>query len=965
MASPRVIPILKEAAKETIEKAGEIVTKATEKGSKVKTKDATSLIEKKKIPVNVGPKKTQVVEGSETSMKVSKKDFKVKKPKVIDAKADAAAWIIKNSKITPKILSDFNINNIKSKEDIIKLIEVTSRLYKDDIGKAKRGVQTNEQTKRLATILQNNPEKLQKTLLTLRPGETLNAETILAARELLVAGMGKLDELAKAAVGGTADDTLKFRQHFALMGEFQKVLKGVQTETARALQQFNIQTRQKNFSNVNLDTLNQEALLIEMGGVEDIQGVARLYLNAGSKNAKMKIAQEAGAVSNLRKASDSVAEIFINAILSNPLTHVRNSAGNWLTSGINALERKAAVKMFGGTETGGLAVYEDIAKAYGKHQAAQEMMAALSVAFRKDGIGKFLQNFDKQVKSEFGGTSKIELRPNQLSSGNFNIKNEAVGDSVDLIGRILTLDRVPTKMLTVMDNWFKNQEYRSELYAVAYRESMELFQKGLLKKENMADFIADRVVNPTKTATKEAYDLAHYVTYQTKLASQKGNKLAEFGNLIQKGKSNSGFMSWLANYYLPFVQTPTNIAGFVSERTPILAQTLTRYNADIAAGGVRKQMALTRLRLGSLFYTATAPLGYFSVTKGSNIDVPGKTTGGKNEILKALGIQPNDIRIPVGDGKSFSLNTTGFDPINMMLSMSANSGKYLEMMFSPEEGHTDFSIPKAEDALAHTLALTVGFGEILANSTFLMGVGDLNKDITNASKAGAGDISKGEFGKKWWNKFSSSFIPTGFKQTAKLWEDDYRKLAIEWDEYMLRNINDNSLQNDYTIFGETINKFGYLNSFQMTPAKEAFQKVMPKISPIDKTFTATIGAGISVSTPLKSDELRFVKKNAGIFFNIEMNNLVEGTHVDSELFNNPKTEELLKQTIIKKILSGARTDAKDLLREEELTTNKGTVQNDMHFAINERLMEAKQLKILTSQRGKKLQDDNLDYNNQE
>ena len=115
MASPRVIPILKEVAKETIEKAGEIVTKATEKGSKVKTKDATSLIEKKKIPVNVGPKKTQVVEGAETSMKVSKKDFKVKTPKVNEAKADAAAWIIKNSKITPKILSDFNINNIKSK----------------------------------------------------------------------------------------------------------------------------------------------------------------------------------------------------------------------------------------------------------------------------------------------------------------------------------------------------------------------------------------------------------------------------------------------------------------------------------------------------------------------------------------------------------------------------------------------------------------------------------------------------------------------------------------------------------------------------------------------------------------------------------------------------------------------------------------------------------------------------------
>ena len=53
------------------------------------------------------------------------------------------------------------------------------------------------------------------------------------------------------------------------------------------------------------------------------------------------------------------------------------------------------------------------------------------------------------------------------------------------------------------------------------------------------------------------------------------------------------------------------------------------FNADIAAGGVRKQMALARLKLGSRFYMMMAPLGYFSVAGGSHIDVPGKTTGGK------------------------------------------------------------------------------------------------------------------------------------------------------------------------------------------------------------------------------------------------------------------------------------------------------------------------------------------------
>ena len=36
-----------------------------------------------------------------------------------------------------------------------------------------------------------------------------------------------------------------------------------------------------------------------------------------------------------------------------------------------------------------------------------------------------------------------------------------------------------------MDNWFKNQEYRSELYALAYRETMQMWREGWLKQNDM------------------------------------------------------------------------------------------------------------------------------------------------------------------------------------------------------------------------------------------------------------------------------------------------------------------------------------------------------------------------------------------------------------------------------------------------------------------------------------------------
>ena len=52
-------------------------------------------------------------------------------------------------------------------------------------------------------------------------------------------------------------------------------------------------------------------------------------------------------VGTATKISEAFSEVFINAILSNPLTHVRNTAGNWITQGIIQAERKNCIKVYG------------------------------------------------------------------------------------------------------------------------------------------------------------------------------------------------------------------------------------------------------------------------------------------------------------------------------------------------------------------------------------------------------------------------------------------------------------------------------------------------------------------------------------------------------------------------------------------------------------------------------------------
>ena len=78
-----------------------------------------------------------------------------------------------------------------------------------------------------------------------------------------------------------------------------------------------------------------------------------------------------GTLTNISEAF----QVFINAILSNPFTHVRNTAGNWITQGINQVENTLAARVYGGTQKGGMAKYEDIAKAYGKLKPSRNVAA--------------------------------------------------------------------------------------------------------------------------------------------------------------------------------------------------------------------------------------------------------------------------------------------------------------------------------------------------------------------------------------------------------------------------------------------------------------------------------------------------------------------------------------------------------------------------------------------------------------
>ena len=932
--------LAKEGVKQLLKTVDDLVLK--NKG----LKNPEKLLKKKK-DLQVGDE-TVAVGPNTTQTKVGIKQ-KVKVPEVPKETIEEFLTSFNNNTIPKKILADFNIDKITNNDDIFKMINGIAKGFKpSEVVKQTRGVRKQSTTKAAGTKLSKDNDFLLEVLGT-KPGTMYKAEQIYGIRQLLEAGAARTRYLAEKlnTVGAdTTDVALKFRQHYALMAQIQKVLLGVKTETGRALNQFKIPSdasKKYSFLGGNIDEVNKRELLLEIGGFDEVKKVAELVIRTQDNTQLLRAVEKTGLREFSIKTSDAIAESFINVILSNPLTHVRNGLGNWISQAMVQAERKYANKFFRklgaeGTGTNYMAAHSDIARAWGKHMAAKEIMSAMADVYKISG-------------------SKIESKLGKVTAQNFNIKNKTLGGAFDLFGKGITLNNYPTKWLKYADDYFKNREFRAELYELAFNDGMEMFNKGLIDEKDLATYIASKVAHPTKEFTDLAVQQARYVTFQTPLKDRQD--IFRVGNVAQQFKNttaNAGPFSWLTNYYLPFVQTPTNIAGFVAERTPILAKRLTAYNTEIAAGGKRAAIAKAKLQLGSMFYMATAPLGYYGVTQGSDIrGGQSKLTGGKNLLQKTTKGQPMQIEIPIGDGKFQKISFRSFDPVAQMFANSANAGQFISLMQGSIQNNLDPEDPQyaqlANDLLHYSLALTFSIGENLSNSTMLAGAG---KMVNDSRKIIRGTMAEnpGKAFKEVGSEMMSSYVPTVAKEVGKFFNDDSQKLITEFNEYFKKNIAESDLWYDYDMRGRKYDKFNYFNQFERDAIDDELDKVFPQIMPVKNYIRVPYGnkkLGLEVSVPLNSLEKSFVRKNAGLIFDSNMKKLMN----DPSYTNDER--KLIKESLIKANWNSAKSAAFAELKKNtnRKITNKDGEEITVNFGMDltSRATELALNEIQNSQRG--------------
>ena len=586
-------------------------------------------------------------------------------------------------------LSDFNAKNLPDEASIQARIELNSQRFAGKIDAAKREKITFEATQQLSNLINMSPKKLAAAILKRQTGQGIHvegkgmAETMLAARDLLVLEMRKLDGLAEIAKTGSDEQAMAFRYQLELVANLQKNIKGAQTEIARSLGAMRIPatgapkdpTLAAEFAARSKRDLTM--MLGDYGGADNVRTMADLYSRTGAPHKKSAFINGMG---KARLVGDAIYEVWQHALLTNLVSQTKNILGNILTMFISDVETAGAAaigtarRAMGGE--GGTTFGDLNAKLFGQ---TMSFMSALKYAGQSFATGKSVIPGTKIDAAQGAGRKHINA-----ASGEAFGATGALATTIDTIGTIATGGRVAFRALEFGDTFFKVLAAQGK----TWEQAMSAGQARGLKGEALSDFIADFVNDPPVYAMERSASEARYVTLQTELdAAGKGFKAIQ----------NIPGMRWM----VPFLKTPYNSFkwSFI-DRTP-LGLFWGDTARKIRAGGREAEEAIARVSVGTSMATVATMLTYGGVITGG-----GPVSRGERATDRRLGIQNYSLR--VGD-EYYSY--AGTEPFASVIGIWADVGQIMA------SGHLETEEERGE-LFAAVLA---GTAYNMTNKSFMQG----------------------------------------------------------------------------------------------------------------------------------------------------------------------------------------------------------------------------------------------------
>jgi len=638
-------------------------------------------------------------------------------------------------KVEEAEFSDFKVDSRETHQTNFDLLETTDDVKaeiarvgeanKGAIDEARRGKITNEELRGLSEDLDIN-EGIVREVMERESGGILNAETLLGARQVLNSSAHRITTLAKQVAKGEATDQekLQFLRQIQFHREYQTQFMGARAEVGRALNAFSIPTGADDVSLARMRELTDTV----HGG--NIDRMATMFADAEStfqvgKMSKLTAREKLGAVTY---------EVFINSILSGIKTHVVNTSGNALFQAMNLAETAVAARMgrfLSGEEH--VLVGEAKAHIFGMVSVYRD---AMRVAWRGLRTG------------EGADISKLETKHRKaISSETLEITGPA-GRVVDFVGSVI---RVPTeRLLTAEDEFFKTFARRGKLAQLAYRKAMEKRAAENLTDDQTAQVLQDFIENPPKEAMVAMEDHALYSTFQ--------DPLGERWRTVQKLRNIP-----TVRYLMPFIKTPANLfkRGLL-ERSPLAVFTRT-FQADIKAGGPRRDMALARVSMGSLTVASVALMvDSGQVTGGGPSDFKAR------KVLESTGWKPYSVRIEKPDGSVEYQSYARAEPLAYVIGATADMVEIAQYT-----DYDDEMIDTDERVTRLTAAIVAGVANNTMSKTFMSGISDFTEAMADPKR---------RF-KPWMQRMGGAFIPySGFRRDLSKIQDPIMRDAWDFKE---------------------------------------------------------------------------------------------------------------------------------------------------------------------------------------
>jgi len=600
------------------------------------------------------------------------------------------------------------------------------------LGKEELDVITLEQTEAMANILGTRPDALARTFLRGQfnlgpnspPGEL--AAKMIAGKNMLITEIRKLDEIAdRWAVGRSDEIRYEWKQQATLVANLQRSFRGAQTDIARALSAMRVGVA----GDAELIARDYAKIVDDAGGADQLDHAIEAY------RASDDLAQRANLVRTTTRAQkffNGVHEMWINSLLSGWFTHLKNTAG--VTAAIVLDTTELAVTAARQAPYGLVGRERDVtfgdvqAHLFGQLMSIREATNASARAFwlREDALQ---------------GAEMTLIAGNNRLRGADAISAEAMelggwkGDAVNGLGQLVTMGRAPTRALMAEDAFMKVVSYRGALWEMAFRQGRQLGKKG----EELSEYMADFVMNPTKEMAERAKEKAKYVTLQTDLE----------GRLKKLQEALSGTGRWL----VPFYKTPTNAILYVGERS-IFAPVMKRYKDAIQEGGVAAAQARTRMGVGQLIM-----LGFAMEYKAGNITGGISSDSDIRKNYERQGIKPYHIKI----GDTW-YNYGVVEPLSTLI------GLFVDIIETAEHPQLD------ERTSAEIMTAAAGaIGYNMTNKSFMAGPAMFMDAARNP----------GRYSEKMIRNYMKSLVPgSAAWNELKRATDELQRLRIDMDDHV-------------------------------------------------------------------------------------------------------------------------------------------------------------------------------------